>query len=283
MARIGKDGRALVEAATQDLGTGTYTVMTQIAADAIGMNPKQITFRLGDTDLPETPVSGGLQTAASTGSAVYLAGQALREQLVQAAATDTRSPLCGVSAQDISSDGGRIFLTAKPAHGNTGEGQHRLTATPAKGETLQALMARQPGEFLEGHGDAKPGEEKDKYSMYAFGAQFAEVRVNADLGRLRVKRMVGVFGAGKILNAKRARNQFVGGMTWGIGMALMENAEMDPRLGRIVHNNYAAYHIPVNLDVPAIEALWVEEVRTQVNLIGVKGRLRLRYKRLLRC
>ena len=132
-------------------------------------------------------------------------------------------------------------------------------------------MARQPGEFLEGHGDAKPGEEKDKYFMYAFGAQFAEVRLNADLGRLRVKRMVGVFGAGKILNAKRARNQFVGGMTWGIGMALMENAEMDPRLGRIVHNNYAAYHIPVNLDVPAIEALWVEEVRTQVNLIGVKG------------
>lgn len=120
MARIGKDGRALVEAATQDLGTGTYTVMTQIAADAIGMNPKQITFRLGDTDLPETPVSGGSQTAASTGSAVYLAGQALREQLVQAAVTDARSPLCGVSAQDISGDGGRIFLTATPAHGNTG-------------------------------------------------------------------------------------------------------------------------------------------------------------------
>jgi len=255
VARIGKDGRALVEAATQDLGTGTYTVMTQIAADAIGMNPEQITFRLGDSDLPETPVSGGSQTAASTGSAVYLAGQALREKLVQAAVTDVRSPLSGLSAQDISIDRGRIFLTV----------------TPAKGETLQALMARQPGEFLEGHGDAKPGEEKDKYSMYAFGAQFAEVRVDADLGQLRVTRMVGVFGAGKILNAKTARNQFVGGMTWGIGMALMENAEMDTRLGRIVNNNFAEYHIPVNLDVPAIEALWVDEVDTHVNPIGVKG------------
>ena len=255
VARLGKDGRVLVEAATQDLGTGTYTVMTQIAADAIGMNPEQITFRLGDTEYPETPVSGGSQTAASTGSAVHLAGQALREKLIQAAVADMRSPLSGVSAQDITVDAGRIFVKADPS----------------KGESLQQLMTRHPGQTMEGHGDAKPGEEKDKYSMYAFGAQFAEVRVDADLGQLRVSRMVGVFGAGKILNAKTARNQLVGGMTWGLSMALLEHAEMDPRLGRFVNNNFAEYHIPVNLDVPAIEALWVDEVDEHVNPIGVKG------------
>ena len=107
--------------------------------------------------------------------------------------------------------------------------------------------------------------------MYAFGAQFAEVRLDALLGEIRVSRMLGVFGAGKILNAKVARSQFIGGMVWGIGFALYEDTVMDERLGRIVNNNFAEYHIPVNADVPAIEALWVDEVDTHVNPLGVKG------------
>ena len=174
---------------------------------------------------------------------------------MQAAITDSRSPVSGVSAQDVVIDNGRIFK-----RGETG-----------KGETVQQFMSRQSEDYLEGHGDAKPGEEKDKYSMYAFGAQFAEVRVDADLGQLRVARMVGVFGAGKILNAKTARNQFVGGMTWGISMALQEDVLMDARLGRVVNNNLAEYHVPVNLDVPAIDASWVDEVDEHVNPLGVKG------------
>ncbi len=255
VARVHKDGSIWVEAGTQDLGTGTYTIMTQIAADAIGAHPDQVTFRLGDTEYPETPVSGGSQTAASTGSAVYLAGRALREKLIQAAVSDNQSPLAGVSAQDVMIDNGKLY-----ARGND-----------SKGETFAQLMSRQSLPVLEAHGDAKPGEEKDRYSMYAFGAQFAEVRVDADLGQIRVSRMTGVFGAGKILNAKTARSQFIGGMVWGISMALQEHSMLDDRLGRFVNNNLAEYHVPVNADIPAIEALWVDEVDEHVNEFGVKG------------
>jgi xanthine dehydrogenase YagR molybdenum-binding subunit len=255
VARIHKDGSIWVEAGTQDLGTGTYTIMTQIAADAIGAHPDQVTFRLGDTEYPETPVSGGSQTAASTGSAVHLAGKALREKLVHAAVSDKASPLFGVGAQEVNIDGGRLF---------TGTNSSR-------GETFAQLMARQAQPVLEGHGDAKPGEERDRYSMYAFGAQFAEVRVDEDLGQIRVSRMTGVFGAGKILNPKTARSQFIGGMVWGISMALYEHSMMDERLGRFVNNNLAEYHVPVNADIPAIDALWVDEVDEHVNPLGVKG------------
>ena len=107
--------------------------------------------------------------------------------------------------------------------------------------------------------------------MYVFGAQFAEVRVDASLGQMRVSRMTGVFGAGRILNPRTARSQFIGGMVWGIGLALYEDAVMDPRLGRFVNNNLAEYHIPSHADVPAIQALWVDEVDTHVNPLGVKG------------
>jgi xanthine dehydrogenase YagR molybdenum-binding subunit len=255
MARLRDDGSLLVESGTQDLGTGTYTVMTQIAADALGVAPARVTFRLGDTEFPETPVSGGSQTAASTGSAVHLAAKALREKLVQMAVSDARSPMYPAGAQDVLIEDGRMILRGDRT----------------RGETLQAMLTRQGQKQVEAHGDAKPGEERERYSMYAFGAQFAEVRVDADLGQLRVSRMVGVFGAGRILNAKTARSQFIGGMVWGIGMALYEDTVMDERLGRFVNNNLAEYHIPVNADVPAIDASWVDEVDEHVNPIGVKG------------
>jgi xanthine dehydrogenase YagR molybdenum-binding subunit len=255
LARVRADGTALVESGTQDLGTGTYTVMTQIAADGLGLDPAQVTFRLGDTEFPETPVSGGSQTAASTGSAVHLACMALREKLIQIAVSDAKSPLYGASARDVVIENGRMSLAS----------------SPLKGETMQALIARSGQKEIEAHGDAKPGEEKDKYSMYAFGAQFAEVRIDADLGQMRVSRMVGAFGVGKILNAKTARSQLMGGMVWGISMAQHESALMDERLGRFVNNNLAEYHVPVHADVPAIEAIWVPEVDEHVNPLGVKG------------
>lgn len=252
LARLVKDGTILVESGTQDLGTGTYTVMTQIAADAIGVAPAQVDFRLGDTDYPQGPVSGGSQTAASVGSAVYLAGQALREKIIQAAISDPASPLHGANTQEVRIEDGHI-------------------SAAGKSETLAALIGRHGADYIEAEADAKPGDERNRYSMYAFGAQFAEVRVDADLGQLRVSRMTGVFGAGKILNAKTARSQFMGGMVFGIGLALYENTVMDRRLGRIVNNNLSEYLVPVNADVPAIEALWVDEVDEHVNPIGVKG------------
>ncbi|MBV8819994.1 MAG: xanthine dehydrogenase family protein molybdopterin-binding subunit, partial [Acidobacteriaceae bacterium] len=254
-ARLNADGTFSVDAGTQDLGTGTYTIMTQIAAQSFGVPANRVKFRLGDTLLPQTPVSGGSQTAASTGSAVYLASQALREKLIQMVVADAQSPLSGSSAQDVVLENGRLYLRRNPA----------------KGETFQALIARSGQQHVEAQANAKPGAEKERYSMYAFGAQFAEVRIDADLGQLRVSRMVGCFGAGRILNPKTARSQFMGGMVWGIGMALLEETAMDKRLGRWVNNNLAEYHVPVNLDVGHIEALWVDEKDDHVNPIGAKG------------
>ena len=254
-ARLNGDGTFSVDAGTQDLGTGTYTIMTQVAAESFGVNAKQVKFRLGDTILPQTPVSGGSQTAASTGSAVYLASQALREKLIQMAISDARSPLSGLGAGDVVLEKGRLY-----ARGN-----------PAKGETFRDLILRSGQPYVEAKAEAKPGSEKERYSMYAFGAQFAEVRVDADLGQIKVSRMVGCFGAGRILNAKTARSQFMGGMIWGISMALYEYAAVDKRLGRWVNNNLAEYHVPVNADIGKIEAFWVDEKDDHINPIGAKG------------
>jgi xanthine dehydrogenase YagR molybdenum-binding subunit len=254
-ARLAADGSFLVDAGTQDLGTGTYTIMTQIAAETFGVPMNRVKFRLGDTQLPKTPVSGGSQTAASTGSAVYLAAGALREKLIQTAVTDSRSPVFGMSAQDVVLDSGRLYAKTDPS----------------KAETLQQLIGRTGQHFVEAQGNAKPGPERDRYSMYAFGAQFAEVRIDPDTGQIRVARMLGCFGAGRILNAKTARSQLMGGMIWGIGMALYEETLTDLRLGRWVNNNLAEYHVPVNADVGNIEAIWVDEHDDHVNPIGAKG------------
>jgi xanthine dehydrogenase YagR molybdenum-binding subunit len=254
-ARLNADGTFSVDAGTQDLGTGTYTIMTQVAAESFGVDARQVKFRLGDTILPQTPVSGGSQTAASTGSAVYLASQALREKLIQMAISDARSPLHGVSAPDVVLEKGRLYSRSNPA----------------KSETFQELIRRSGQPHVEAKAEAKPDGEKERYSMYAFGAQFAQVRVDADLGDIKVSRIVGCFGAGKILNAKTARSQFIGGMIWGISMALYEHAVFDKRLGRCVNNNLAEYHVPVNADIGQIEALWVDEKDNHVNPIGAKG------------
>ncbi len=252
-ATLRSDGTLHVEAGTQDIGTGTYTIMTQVAADAFGLSPAQVTFKLGDTVLPPTPVSGGSQTAASTGSAVYLATEALKEKLIQMAVSDPRGPLAGISAQDVTLANGRVV------------------SKTGKNEALRDLLARNGQSQVQGTAEAKPGAEKEEYAMYAFGAQFAEVHVDADLGEVTVARMTGCFAAGKILNAKTARSQFLGGMIWGISMALYEEALLDKGLGRWVNNNLAEYHVPTNLDVREIDAFWVDEVDTHINPIGAKG------------
>jgi xanthine dehydrogenase YagR molybdenum-binding subunit len=229
--------------------------MTQIAAETFGIGMNRVKFRLGDTILPQTPVSGGSQTAASTGSAVYLASQALREKLIQMAVSDARSPLFGLSAQDMAVQSGRLSSRSDPA----------------KSEDFQALVARSGRPYIEATAEAKPGIEKERYSMYAFGAQFAEVRVDADLGQIKVSRMVGCFGAGKILNAKTARSQLLGGMIWGISMALYEEAATDARLARWVNNNLAEYHVPVHADIGELDAFWVDEKDDHINPLGAQG------------
>ncbi|GAX39753.1 aldehyde oxidase and xanthine dehydrogenase, molybdopterin binding protein [Tolypothrix sp. NIES-4075] len=255
IAQIMADGTAVVRTGSQDIGTGTYTVMTQVAAEALGIPVEKIRIELGDTNLPETPVSGGSQTAASVGSSVHLAGTQARSKLMQLALADEKSPLYGSNVEDVIAENGSLFLKNKSS----------------ASETYGAILARHKMKMIEARADAKPGEEKEKYSMHSFGAQFAEVRVNPDSGEVRVTRWVGTFGVGRLLNAKTANSQLVGGIVYGIGMALMEHTVMDPNLGRVVNHDLAEYHVPVNADVPAIEVLFVDERDPHVNPLGIKG------------
>jgi xanthine dehydrogenase YagR molybdenum-binding subunit len=253
-ARMNADGTVHVDAGSQELGGGTYTIMTQIAADAVGVPVSSVSFRLGDTRYPETPVSGGSQTAATCGSAVYKAAVALREKLLTLAVADTHSPFAGIDTAQVTIQDGRIMLVS----GGTGE-------------PVQNLIARSGQPFIEVKVSTEAAPEPKKASSYSFGAQFAEVHVDADLGQIYVARMTGVFGAGKILNAKTARSQFIGGMIWGISLALHEKTTYDQRLGRIVNNNLAEYHVPTNADLGEIDVAWIEEEDLEVSPIGAKG------------
>ncbi len=254
IARILPDGHAIVRTGSQDIGTGTYTVMTQVAADALGLPPERVLVELGDTNMPATPVSGGSQTAASVGSAVHAAGLAARQKLVQTAIAATASPLHGAREEDVHAADGRLSLASNPS----------------KSETYAAVIAR-TGQPIEAEAGAKPGEEKNEYSMHAFGAVFTEVHVDRDLGQIRVPRVVATYAAGHVLNAKTARSQLMGGIVYGLGMALMEETHMDSRNGRYVNASMEKYHVPVNADVGIIDVTFVDEDDPHINPLGVKG------------
>jgi len=253
-ARLRRDGSVLVQAGSQDIGTGTYTIMAQIAADALGLPIARVSFELGDTALPETPVSGGSQTASSTGSAVRLAALALRDKLVATAIADGKSPLYGLPANGVSFVGGEL---------SAGNG--------AKKDSLSALVERSGQPEISAQASTQEKEERKKFSLHSFGAQFVELRVDEDTGEVRVARALGAFAAGKILNPKTARSQFLGGMVWGIGFALQEHTVRDPHSGRVVTRDLADYHVPVHADIPALEVLSIAEDDPHVNEIGAKG------------
>jgi xanthine dehydrogenase YagR molybdenum-binding subunit len=253
--RISDDGRVLVQCGSQDLGTGTYTIMTQIAADALGVPVEMVRFDLGDTTLPDSPVSGGSQTAASVGSAVKAACDEARRKVAQLAVADSASPLYGATVENISMRDGKMF--------RVGDG--------AKSESYISILKRNKLPAIEAKASAAPGDERKRFSMHSFGAQFCEVRVDEDLGVVRLARWTGVFGVGRVLNAKTAVSQLRGGIVYGIGMALTEETVTDARQGRVVNANLAEYHVPVNLDVPPIEIYFVDEVDPYINPIGAKG------------
>ena len=258
LARLTLDAgvvRAVVQTASQDIGTGTYTVMTQVAADALGLPPDRVRFELGDSRMPPSPVSGGSQTAASTGSAVHVVCSEVRRRLIASATGSAASPLYGVPVSDVRAEDGRLSLLVDPS----------------RGERYEAVLQREPEATMVVTLEAAPGEEKKQYAMYAFGAVFAEVRVDRELGEIRVPRVVARYGAGRILNAKTARSQLHGGIVWGVGMALEEATLVDTRTGRYVNADLAEYHVPVNADIGALDVSFVEEEDPHVNPIGVKG------------
>lgn len=248
-----KDGRVVVQTGSQDLGTGTYTILSQIAADTLGVPLERVRTEIGDTALPETPVSGGSQTAASTGSAVKLAALELRQKLIEAAVTDRQSPFFGAKAEAVDFAQGALVLR-----------------DTAKREGYEALAARTSAELsAEARSSEKP--ERKSRSCHSFGAQFVEVKVDPDTSEVRVTRCVSAFAAGKLLNEKTARSQFMGGMVWGIGFALEEHTVRDRRSGRVVTRDLADYHVPVNADVPELEVLLVDEDDPYVSETGSKG------------
>lgn len=248
------DGTVVVRSGSHDLGTGTYTVMTQIAADALGMPVAQVRFQLGDTMLPEAPVSGGSQTVASVGPAVHLAARALRAKLIGMATADSASRLHGIAVENVDMADG--WLVAR------GSGQR---------ERLTDLVARAGGQPVGADADAAPGDEKKRYAMHAFGAVFVEVHVDPDVGTIHVPRIVGAYGVGRVMNRKTTHSQLMGGIVWGMGMGLMEKTEMDWRFGRAVNANLADYHVPVNADIGAIDIIIVDEEDKHINELGAKG------------
>jgi xanthine dehydrogenase YagR molybdenum-binding subunit len=253
--RLNADGTALVQVGTQDLGTGTYTILAQIAADALGLPLSRVRVQLGDSTLPEAPVSGGSMTTASVTPAVLAAARATRKLLIQAAVGDASSPLHAANIEDVVAENGELSLRTNPAM--------RVPYTE--------VLARTEGKAIVAMDSAESGEEKKKFSMHSFGAIFAQVRVDADLGEVRVSRVVAAYGIGKLLNAKTGRSQLQGGIVWGIGMALLEESLRDAASGRIVNANLADYHVPVNADIPDIEVHVVDEQDDQIGPFGAKG------------
>ncbi|MFR9673494.1 xanthine dehydrogenase family protein molybdopterin-binding subunit [Streptomyces sp. TR02-1] len=212
LVRYDGDGRWSVRIGAADLGTGTWTTLTQIAADALECAPEEVTLLIGDSALPPATVAGGSAGLASWGSTVVAAVEAFREE-----------------------------------HGRE----------PEPGARSRSGTPKHP--------------EAGTYSLHSFGAQFAEVRVDADTGEIRVPRMLGVFSAGRIVNPRTARSQFLGGMTMGLSMALHEHGVLDPRTGHVVNHDFADYHIASHADVCDVEAVWLDEEDPNANVMGARG------------
>jgi len=249
------DGRVEVSSSTADIGTGTYTAMTQIAADALGVSIHDVDFELGDTRLPKAPIEGGSWTVSSVGSAVHVACERLRNRVVELARQY---------------GGGRFAMVARDEVRRAG---NRLVCGSGSDDAIgiDALLARAGLETLEEQASVKPHEKQQAYSMGTHSAVFAEVRVDEALGTVRVTRVVSAVAAGRIVNPKTAANQIAGGVVWGIGMALHEHGQFDHALGRQMNHNLAEYHIPVNADIHDIDVLFVNEHDDIVNPLGVKG------------
>ncbi|SNR34038.1 xanthine dehydrogenase family protein molybdopterin-binding subunit [Hymenobacter mucosus] len=270
--RLYADGHALVQTGATDLGTGTYTVMTQVAADALWITPDKVRFELGDTKLPTAPNSGGSVAAGTVSSSIYMAAQDVWQKLIKQATQDKKSPL----------------FRAKPADVVVEKGRMVLKSDKTKGEDFATLMKRNEMSDVEGSGNGKYGagyesglaagpadsghqDDMAGHSMHSFGAHFCEVKVDPDLGTVRVTRWVSVHAAGRILNAKTARSQIIGGSIFGIGCALMEATKRDQNFARYTNATLADYHIPVSADIPEMTVEFVNEHDPYINAMGVKG------------
>ncbi len=249
------DGTANVASGTSDIGVGTYTVMTQIAAEFLGIPQEKVKSELGDTKFPRAPAQGGSQTTASVGTAIYGAANNIKQKLFDLALKESNS----------------VFQSAKIDETELMNGKLQIKNDSSKSVAITDLMRKNNlTEIVEDY-RAVPSPERDKYSIAAHGAQFVEVKVDEDLGIIKVTRVVESTATGKIMNPKTSHSQEIGGVVWGIGMALHENTEIDHRFGRMTTTNLADYHVPTNADIHQVDTMFVEEDDKIVNPLGIKG------------
>ena len=229
--------------------------MTQVAADALGMAPDKVTVRLGDTRLPESHPAIGSSTAANATAAVLLAARAAHEKAVELALAGRDAPFAGAVPEDVIVADGRLRRT-----------KTNMNITYAE------LLARNGLSSLAGDGGYDPVEEVNgPKAIFSFSAVFAEVRVDPDLGLVRLNRFVGAYDAGRIINPKTARSQAIGGIIWGVGQALLEQSETDPASGQFTNRNYSGYLVPSNADIPELDVLFVGDFDEEASPLGAKG------------
>lgn len=255
-AIIRRDGSGVMEIGAHDMGQGATTALAQIAADSLGLEAERMDLRSGTSDLPDAGIAGGSAHTATAGAAIHDAGAQVVARLADLAMADERSPLFGAGNVGVLARDGRLFR-------RDDEG---------RSESYADILARAGLPEIEGKGSgaADPAVQQ-RFAMHAHGAVFAEVKVDPELGQVRVTRLVGAFAAGRIINPRMVRSQYLGGMIWGVSFALHEEAVMDPRSGRLMNANLGEYHVPVNADIPSIEAILVEEDDPHVNALGIKG------------
>jgi xanthine dehydrogenase YagR molybdenum-binding subunit len=256
LIRFMPDGRVLIAAGTQEIGNGMYTLLTQFTAASLGLPVSSVDAQLGDTLLPKAPISAGSMSTASVTPAVSAAIENAKEKLLTMAISDSNSPLHGLQLDQVDFSGGKIFSLKDPQ----------------KSEMFTALLARQGNQSVEGIASVQPDKSLDqRLAAHSFGAVFAEVSVEPGTNMPRVRRIVAVFDVGRIMNQKLARSQFIGGIVWGIGLALHEDTYVDWRHGRIVNANLAEYHVPTNADVGEIDVTALDIPDTNIEPVGARG------------
>jgi xanthine dehydrogenase YagR molybdenum-binding subunit len=246
------NGGVEIASATADIGPGTYTMMTQLAAEMLGVPLDQVTAKLGDSDLPDAPVEGGSFTTSSVGSAIHAACRSVQEELLRLAQKAPGSPLTGAKLDDVVFADGGI--------------RRKDGAQVSLAEAMRAGKV----DRIEKQASAEPSESS-KYAHFTHSATFAEVRIDEQLGVIRVTRVVNAVAAGRIVNPKVAGSQILGAVVGGIGMALHEETGTDHRFGRFMTRNLADYHVPANADVGSIDVIFVDEHDDEINSLGVKG------------
>jgi xanthine dehydrogenase YagR molybdenum-binding subunit len=255
-AVIRRDGSGIMETGAHDMGQGAWTAFAQIAADGLGLDLDQVEFRSGTSDLPDAGIAGGSAHTATVGTAIHNAGAAVIAKIADLATGDERSPLFGAGNAGVIARGGRLFRRDDEA----------------RSESYADILGRAGLSEIEANGSgAIDPAAQSNYAMHAHGAVFAEVKVDPDLGQIRVSRLVGAFAAGRVINPRMVRSQLFGGMIWGMSFALHEEAVTDHRSGRILNANLTEYHVPVNADVPSLDVITVDEHDPHVNALGIKG------------